>query len=219
MIEGLAFDAETHRYTFEGKPYPSVTRVLKLLDLYGPIDPADLAFAAARGSAVHEATALDDRDDLDDDSLDPQIRPYIDAWRRFKAEANYSPWAIELPVVHGRFEYAGTLDRVASIQGKFAVLDIKSGLIPITAGPQLAAYKEAYDWLVSAALVPRPPEMPKRRYVVQLRADGTYRLEQFTSPEDFGVFRGRKQDGEATGAAGGIPRGVPAESGRGAWAG
>lgn len=189
MIEGLAFDADTHRYTFQGKPYPSVTRVLNLLDTFSKVDPELLDFAAARGRAIHEATALDDLNDLDDASLDPQIAPYMEAWRKFKAESGYSPWAIELPVVHGRFEYAGTLDRVAEINGKMAILDLKSGLIPITAGPQLAAYREAYDWLVSAALVPRPPEMPKLRFVVQLRPDGSYRLEKFTSPEDFGVFR------------------------------
>lgn len=190
MIEGLAFDAETHRYTFEGMPYPSVTRVLKLLDNYSGVNPELLDFAAARGQAVHAATALDDRDDLDDASLDPQLCPYIEAWRRFKREAHYEPWAIEMAVAHGRFRYAGTLDRVAAVNGKFAVIDIKSGLIPITAGPQLAAYAEAYDWLVrDAALAPHPPEMPKLRYVVQLRPDGCYRLEKFTSPEDFGVFR------------------------------
>lgn len=189
MIEGLVFEVDGHRYTYHGKALPSVTRVLKVLDNFAGVPPEVLDFAAQRGTAVHEATALDDNDDLDEGSIDPIIAGYVAAWRDFKAKTDYAAIAIELPVVHGRLEYAGTLDRVCFVSGKCAVVDIKTGLIPLSAGPQLAAYREAYDWMVSAALVERPPEIPKRRYVVQLRQDGTFRLEKYDSPEDLGVFR------------------------------
>lgn len=189
MIEGLVFDPETHRYTFEGKPLPSVTRVLQVLERrFAP--PQALEFAAQRGTAVHEACELDDRDDLDEGTVDPIIHPYLEGWRRFKEDVGFVPVEIELPVVNGRDGYAGTLDRVGLVNGKLAVLDIKSGAaLPLAAGPQLAAYQEAYAWVVSAALVKRPADLPRRRYVVWLRDTGSYQLVRYDSPEDWGVFR------------------------------
>lgn len=189
MIEGLQFDAETHRYVYEGKPFPSVTRVLRMLETFVGI-PADvLDFAAQRGHAVHDACAYDDKDDLDEESVDPTIMPYLEAWRTFKSDANYQPLEIELPVVHGRYEYAGTLDRIGMVNGKVAVIDIKSGILPVIAGPQLAAYLEAYKWMVGGAMVATPPHLPKARFVVQLKPTGLYSLVKYESLEDWGVFR------------------------------
>lgn len=190
MIEGLAFDAETHRYTFEGKPYPSVTRVLRLIEDFTGVPAEALDFAAQRGIAVHDACAYDDLGDLADDTVDEIVRPYLDAWRSFKADAAFEPIEIELPVVHGGLEYAGTLDRVGLVNGKPAVIDIKTGsVLPLGAGPQLAAYAEAYAWMVGAALVKRPSQLPRRRYVVWLKGSGKYQLVKYDSPEDWGVFR------------------------------
>lgn len=189
MIEGLAFDPETHRYTFEGKPLPAVTKVLQILERRSaPLEL--LEFAGERGRAVHEACELDDRNDLDEATVDPIIRPYLEAWRSFKRGVGYEPVEIELAVANGRYGYAGTLDRVAVVNGKAAVLDIKTGsAVPLYAGPQLAAYQEAYAWVVGAALVKRPAQLPTRRYAVWLRDDGRFHLIKYDSPEDWGVFR------------------------------
>lgn len=189
MIQGLTFDPEAHAYTFEGRPLPAVTRVLRILETRSA--PQELLdFAAARGIAVHEACELDDRDDLDEASVDPLIRPYLEGWRMFKEDAGYQAIEIELAVANGRYGYAGRIDRIALVNGKPAVLDIKTGSqLPLSAGPQLAAYQEAYAWLVEAALVKRPADLPRRRYVVWLRGDGRYNLVRYDSPEDWGVFR------------------------------
>jgi hypothetical protein len=190
MIEGLEFDPETHRYLFEGKPFPSVTRVLRPLDDFGGVNAELLDFARQRGIAVHEATALDDQGILDEESVVPLIAGYLEGWRRFRRESGFECLEIELPVVHGRFEYAGTLDRVGVLNDKVVIIDIKTGeRLPLSCGPQLAAYSEAYSWGVGAALLKRPPEMPRKRFGVQLREDGSYALHPYDSPEDWEEFR------------------------------
>ena len=179
----LAFDAAAHRYTKDGILVPNVTGVLEPIIDYAGVPAWTLERARQIGSAVHLATELDDRDDLVEDSVATEIVPYLDAWRRFRLETGFVPETIEERVFSPRHWYAGALDRSgpAPDNGDPSLFDIKSTstLMPST-GPQLAAYLEARNY--------RRKDKVKRRFAVQLKPDGTYRLQEYKDKADFSVF-------------------------------
>lgn len=170
----IQFDPSTHTYTLNGVVVPSVTQILREC---GIIDTSRYAPGSAeRGTAVHLACQLHDENDLDEASLDPQIVPYLEGWRRFIKECAFEPQSIEQIVVSGTYGYAGTLDRTGLLYGRPAILDIKSGSPEPWASLQLAGYAEALG------------EPNRRRLAVHLPGDGTYRLHEYRDPSDRRVF-------------------------------
>lgn len=180
MLPELKFDATTHRYTLGGKHLPSVTQVLQLLDQFEDVSPAVLEAARERGTHVHAVTELDDRDELDESSVNVALAPYLAAWRKFRADTGFVPTHIEDRVAHRHLGYAGTLDRMGTLRGRPALVDIKSGLKPKSVGAQTAAYLEA--WMLTSGARRRPV-----RYCVQLNPEG-YRLHVLDDPADWPLF-------------------------------
>lgn len=109
----ITFNAETHTYYVDGLKIPGVTSILKgagLIDFsMVPTDILERAFKF--GTAVHLATELDDRDNLDIVSLDAPLLPYILAWRKFKQDMGCKILSIEERVYSAKYRYCGTLDR------------------------------------------------------------------------------------------------------------
>jgi hypothetical protein len=159
-----------------------VTQVLDpLLELDGI--PKDVLKAAAEfGTHVHMACDLYDRGVLDEPALDPRLAPYLSAWKLFLHETGSKVVHSEIRVASAKLKYAGTLDKIVQLgrvinrREPRVLLDIKSGLVPRTVGPQTAAYLNAYS----------PTPMP--RYCLQLRGDASYRLEKLDDPSDFSIF-------------------------------
>lgn len=163
---GLTFDAAQHRYAFNGATLVSVTQAIGAAGLIESEWYTD--FARERGRLVHLATQFDDEGDLDEESLSPVIRPYVEAYRKFKAECRFVPQLIESRFGIIDCAYAGTVDRVGLLDGRKAVLDLKSGEICPWIRLQLAGYANS---LPNGAIY--------ERYGVQLKSDGTYKLVSF----------------------------------------
>jgi hypothetical protein len=107
--EGLIFDEEKHLYTLNGIALPSVTGVLKA---EGFIDTRFYdEYSRNRGTLIHLATEYDDSGDLDEDTLDPVIVPYVEAWRKFKKESGFIVDSSETPLCNKTHRYAGKIDR------------------------------------------------------------------------------------------------------------
>lgn len=181
----LHFDEAEHRYAVNGVPVPGVTSVLSWLSGYDKVPGGYLEAAAFRGTWVHRATELIDEDDLDWSTVPAEYEGYCTAWQRFRDETGFVPDLIEERVFSKRHWYAGTLDRAGRFEGiraKACVLDIKTtaALHPVVA-LQTAAYQAALPTALSRKLY-------RDRYTVQLRADGTYRMEQHKSPHDLARF-------------------------------
>ena len=178
----LRFDEEQHRYFLRNRELPSVTHIIDhVLQDLSHIPPDVLRAAGNRGTAVHKACELADLGTLDYGALDPALFPYVEAWERFKAETKFVPIRVEARVHSEVYGYAGTLDRIGSMNYRETLIDIKSGEVYPSAGVQLAAYnKAALERGLIAGLLPR--------YAVQLRDDGTYSLHPFTDSVDFNVF-------------------------------
>lgn len=183
----LQFDAATHRYTVGGIRLPSVTEILDpLLELDG-IPKAVLKAAAEFGTHVHMACDFFDRGVLDEPALDPHLAPYLAAWKLFLRDTGTTVVATELRVHHPSQGYAGTLDKIIRTPSRGRqrglVLDIKSGEVPRTVGPQTAAYLAAAE-----ALALDDVYGFTGRAVLQLRGDATYRFNLLTDPRDFHIF-------------------------------
>lgn len=173
----LSFDEPTHTYRFGGQVVPGVTSILSPLTDFSRVPPHVLQAAADFGKAVHRACELDDLGELDETTLDDALLPYLQAWRKFSAEHAVQWEQIERPVYHATMRYAGTPDRFGKVNGRPAVVDIKSTaqLYP-SVGPQLAAYANALQ------------NPYADRIAVQLKADGTYVAKPYKDPTDWPVF-------------------------------
>ena len=126
FTKSLMFDEEKHQYSVNGKVIPSVSEII------GPITYSNFRVqqnvvdqAAYRGTMAHSLTALYDMGVLEDESsLSQDEAFYLKAWRDFCHD--YKPdWQyIELPLACRTF--AGTVDRIGIIDGKLAIVDIKT---------------------------------------------------------------------------------------------
>ena len=176
----LTFDDATHTYRWNGVVVPGVTSILKPLSGYGQVPPNILQAASEFGRAVHLACELDDLALLDEDHLDPALVPYLQAWRKFSLEHEVSWEQIEKPGYHQMLRFAGTPDRVGTVNRRRAVVDIKTTAeLMTTVGPQLAAYAQITDPQFGMTL---------ERIGVQLKGDGTYHAQRYTDPTDWPVF-------------------------------
>ena len=157
--------SDGHIYTDETRTvWPGVTSILKDVGIVDDRFFDD--YSRDRGKAVHLATALYDRDELDEDSVDPIIRPYLDSWIRFREESGFVPDLIEQIVWNENFRYAGTLDRAGVMNGKSWVIDIKSGVVQQWTAIQISGYNEC---LTSC----------HQRGAVELHDNGTYKLIEY----------------------------------------
>ncbi|HEY4037789.1 MAG TPA: hypothetical protein VGM15_03125 [Burkholderiaceae bacterium] len=190
----LTFDAEKHEYRLGPVILPSVTQILAPLYRWAGIPDAVLEYARERGSAVHRACELDDRGILDPRSVDPIVRPYLEAWRAFRHYSGFHAEEIEQPRYSERMGFAGTPDRVGRLtrlrDEPRAVLDIKTSA---TVGPVHGLQTAGYRWLIDEDGL---KTIGLLRYVVQLLANGTYRLHQQQDPLDYSAFLAQLTVGE-----------------------
>lgn len=181
----LTFREEDHTYWDDAGLVPGVTTVIETVcQSFAGIPDAFLIPAQERGTAVHKATELDDLEILDEDSLAADLTGYLEGWRKFKADTRFEPERVEEKVFHQKLRYAGTLDRTGTMAWRRSrrkvLIDVKTGGKARGIGLQLAAYQ--------AALKEQRGDDIKTRLSVHVRADGTYRIEEYTNPSDMRVF-------------------------------
>lgn len=186
----LTFDDRTHEYRWDGRVVPSVTQVLKGS---GFID--DQWFtedARMRGSAVHLAIELLEEGALDWSTVDERILPHLAAYEAFRREMNFRPILVEEKGYHPIYGYAGRPDCPGVLNGKLAVVDLKTGARQNWMGLQLAAYAELLEYLPAySETLERFEDIPKQkpeRYVLELNGSGRYRLHRYNDREDFKTF-------------------------------
>lgn len=165
----LTFDEESHRYTLDETPVISVTQALVgggLVDTKWFTE-----WARDRGSAVHRAIQLFEADDLDESTIDENVRPFFDAYLKFKAEYRWEPLESELHVWSARHQYAGTADCVGRTHGTKAIVDYKTGQLTPAVGIQLTGYALAHAECRHSVIT--------KLLGVRLVGDGTYRIQTY----------------------------------------
>lgn len=174
----LTFDADVHRYYWNGLPVPNVTTVLEPIEELWRVSPEILQRKADLGRRIHLACQLDDDDDLDESSVQDDEAPYLEAWRRFRTDKRVMIESAEEMLYHPIYRYAGTLDRVLRFDGFRWLADIKISVeVYASAAVQTAAYLQA-----------KRDQGIQKRAAIQLRDDGRYRLREFTDPADWPCF-------------------------------
>lgn len=163
---------EQNGYVINDVWFPRVTRILEVkskpaLDLFfkemGHYDAAEAVKnkSAEEGSLVHDTIqrlTIGEKIDIPE-----SIRPAVEAFLEFNEERQifFHPEFIERQVWSDMHRYAGTVDALASIDGKFGVLDIKTstGFFP-EYNLQTAAYVQALqeDRVKKTLLLPRDIE-------------------------------------------------------------
>ena len=176
----ITFNEADHSYTVNGRPAVGVTKALSVIEHWSFIDPDVLQRAADFGRAVHEACEFYDLGDLDEDSLDPALAPYLDGYKQFLA-AKKPVWEhIEQRVASAALCCAGTLDRMGLIGKTRWLIDLKStAATPITVGPQTAAYAEFAKQTLGFK--------PQKRACLILKPGG-FNLVPLNDPADYSLF-------------------------------
>lgn len=148
-IDGLEFDEALHKYSRNGMPVPGVTEVLESVGIsdFTFVDPDTLEYAKQLGTAVHRVCEMYDNQTLDFNSIDPVVVPYLEGWKKFKADYDVEIIENELRVYDPTYCYAGTLDKIVKIlSGTRVLLDIKSGEKTRAAQIQTSAYLRAFKY-------------------------------------------------------------------------
>lgn len=196
-MTGLTFEPMAHRYELDGVAVPSVTGVLQRSGLinFDHIPPSILADAQYRGTIVHQAVAAFNEHDLDRDQFAadfPQYTGYLDAWVSFCDQRHFLSVLNEHRVASRRHQVAGTLDSLGVLDGVGVLLDFATGrAADVAKNLQTAAYHGlALEWAREdpplADFLAQHPYL--KRYAVELKKDGSFKLEPYTAPTDFREF-------------------------------
>jgi ATP-dependent exoDNAse (exonuclease V) beta subunit len=170
----LLFYDDSHKYTVDGKEVPSVSELTRFLtrELYNDAPQYFLDQAAKRGTRIHKATEAIDK--FGTVEIEDEYAGFVKAYVSFLKDHNVSWEKIEWPVCRKDDEmpYAGTIDRVGTLDGKTVILDIKttaniSGLHKLCYTAQLNLYRLAIK-----------EKLVDELWVLQLKKDGTYKLIQ-----------------------------------------
>lgn len=178
----LTRDDTTGLYTFEenGRKvmYPSVSNIIApVVDTHAP------EYHLNKGRLVHRATAILDSNEgggLDWESLDPVLRPYVEAYADFRRTVGaVTITMIEQPLSCHKLRFAGCLDRLVSAM---CLWDLKCGPPRPWYGLQLAGYAHLasarFAWVRAEPI----------RQTVHLFPNGKWKLETWRDPSDKRVF-------------------------------
>lgn len=184
----LVLNRDTHEYFWNGEKVKySVTEILDKAGLnnFEGIPPDVLEYAKIRGSYVHKATALHDQNKLNPSTLDAVIKPYLEAWKKFKADTGFLTLNAEVPVYSKKLRIATTPDRVGLLNLKLTVLEIKC----IAKMTRVVAIQTAGQMLILNEGRKRGDKI-KDRMAVNLKPDGNYEIlaKKFFTPKDENYF-------------------------------
>lgn len=186
----IRFDPEHHQYSIYSltsqrwEVVPSTTQVLQEM---GFVDSSWFTpEAATRGKYVHKIIELHIMQELDEGTVDDSLVGYFDAFKRFQEEADIDTdtWTVEKPLASAIHRFAGTPDFVGIINGKCAVIDLKTS---VTVSPSEQLQTAAYQMLLSER--DRTGTMPvTHRFSLHVTAEGTYRLIEHKDRQDRQIF-------------------------------
>ncbi len=165
----LTLDERTHTYWVGNRKFVSVTTVLQDLGLARNYDGIS-SFYAQRGTAVHKAVELIDKETLDEAVLDPRLQGYVAGYRKFLKESGYRAEYWEKMLYSDGLGFAGTVDKLGMLGGKFGIIDIKTST---SLDPSVDAQLCAYSVLWTENNPDRPVDF---KYALQLTEGGDYKL-------------------------------------------
>lgn len=181
-----SFDPKSHKYTIDGVIVPSVTGLIQEFGLvdYSAVPRNRLEYKRVLGMAVDLACSYLDRHELDKESLDERIRPYVEAYEKFCRVTGFEIDSdrSQTPMYSAKWLFGGTNDMVGLLNDQLVLIDRKcTWTIYQAAGPQLAGYEILWSEKF-------PKEKITKRLALQLKATGNYELEEFKEKMDYTDF-------------------------------
>lgn len=183
MIPSISAD---HKYSYAGAPVPGVNEILEAVGIsdFSQI-PAHIREGAMYfGRYLHDATHLDDLNDLDEASIKnvviagKSVEAYLEGWRKYRKDYKPEFKAIEQRLYSAKYRYSGTFDRVAD-----QVIDIKTSVDTKTgADLQTAAYTQLWQENYP------DQKIKKSRIIVHLK-ENDYKITEYKNNQDFNDFR------------------------------
>lgn len=140
----VVFDRVAHRYTIDGRPLSSVTRILREQGMspFGTGEPSVVTTKMQIGTWLHNMLCLHFLDRLNENSISPAMLEVLEAVKGWVKEQSLIPLAVEVPLAHSLYWYAGTPDLVAMKDDKVVVIDWKWGVPKPMDILQLGGYVE-----------------------------------------------------------------------------
>lgn len=173
---------DQHRYWLATRRIPGATECLRLTGIINTDWYTEES--RVRGNFVHKCCKLLAADNLDESSVLPQYKGFIDGYKLFIKESLFRPDPLrcEIPMMHPAYHYGVTPDQPGTMNGPDVMLEIKTlsdGSVPSWTGLQLAAQAMAM-W---------PDDFyTKPRLALALYPDGSYKLKRFEDDLDFEYF-------------------------------
>ena len=121
-----------------------------------------------RGSEVHRMIQLFDECKLEERTVPNEMRGYLNAHKKFRAETGFIAQLIEHKVQSKDFRIRGRIDRMGLMKGKPSIVDFKTGAIDPAVALQLCLGGFLLD-----------PTKWFHRYAVRLKPDGNYSITPF----------------------------------------
>ena len=170
----LILQEDGHIYRHPVDTIPGITLAIQEADLSGPLPDQ---WYLDRGKALHRACEYLDLGRLILESLDDEIKPRVEAYQLFKEREKFIPRWIEYMAHSHIYLFACTLDREGAMNG------VEGVIIELKAGPS-----EPWHGIQTAGqdlCLPVHQNGPRRRYGLELRANGTYHLTRYMDRSDY----------------------------------
>lgn len=164
----LEFDEAAHEYSDELGRIPGVSEILTSVGIsdFAGIPQETLERAQLRGRAVHLACHFHDTGVLKRESVDPQIEGYFQSYLEFLRASGVKILLSEEKFKSKTWRFAGTVDRVITLNGVIGIADLKTGA---TSRRATEIQTAAYHMLVCEN---RPDVKPTKRFEIKLFEDG-----------------------------------------------
>lgn len=123
----LAFDPDSHTYTWDGKVVPSVTQLLEYMRFtpdYSMVDPVVLANAADRGTRIHKA--IEQYVLKEEANWDIDQQQGVADFVTFCDQMHFKPFVPERKMYSQKYMYAGTCDLEGEMDGELWLIDFKT---------------------------------------------------------------------------------------------
>lgn len=180
----LQFDEVRHQYLLDGKPVPSVTKVISNVSEDMMLNNSFIK-AGVRGTAVHKlCEMINNGEKVNIEQIPEDIDRYLQGYLLFCKQEKYTIIESEMRLASSKYRFAGTMDILATNpKGKLAIMDIKtSAIVSPTTALQLAAYEQCYKEMSDL----KSTKMD--RVCIWLTGDGGYQLVHYKDPNDWNVF-------------------------------
>lgn len=173
----IRFEESTHTYWINGIQYPSVTQLFEKYHLkrayYRP-------GYATLGRRAHQVLAEIDSAikfgfEYPEEDISDDLKGFVCAWANAKEEKKILIDEIEVRCASEVYKFAGTVDRIGTINDKLSIIDIKTGSCDRNDPVQLCGYRmAAYEYWRSEHFVGADSLLVAQLANVYINKDGSF---------------------------------------------